>query len=428
LIFSLIPALRASRADLNQMLKDSAGWASGGVRGSRGRNLLVVSQLALSCALMIVAGLILRTIHEVLEIDWGFDSSNVLTFAFDLPQGNYPEDQQIRAFFDRILPELRSLPGISGAAVVSPLPIFARERTAKIALEGGTVQTPQDQPWAVVVHASPGYFDTLKMPLLQGRDFSNQDAPESAPAALVSREFARRYWSEADPIGKRLAIQAQGGRQGPEWIEVVGLTGDLRSPDITDAPKPTVFLSMAHSPRREASVVLKGSGDPTPLAAAVRRVIRRVDPDLAIYEVKTLALIDREENNSRDILSAMFTGFAAIALLMAAAGLYAVISYSVSQRAHEIGIRMALGAGTAQIRALVMRQGLRLILVSIAVGLLAGAGLGRAMASLLYGISTTDPITFVAVTLILVSVALLGTYLPTRHAVRVDPVRTLRSD
>ena len=428
LIFSLIPALRASRTNLNDTLKETVGRASGGARGGRSRNLLVVSQLALSCALLIVAGLILRTIREITKIPWGFESAGVLTFTVDLPQAKYAGDQQVRAFYDQLLPRLRGLAGVRGAAVVSPLPLFARERTVQLAIDGHQAETPRDQPWAVVVQASEGYLDTLRLPLLRGRDISVQDGPETSQVALISRELARRYWPGADPIGKRLALQNRAGELTGAWLEVIGMTSDLRSPDLTDPPKPTVFLPLAQSPRRDASIVVKGLDDPTALVAGVRAEVRRIDPDLAIFEVKTLERYFDEDNNSSRILSGMFTGFAVIALLMAAAGLYAVISYSVSQRTQEIGIRMALGAGAAQIRTLIMGQGFKLIAVSIALGLLAGFALARLMTSLLYGIAPTDPTTYATVALILMTVALAGSYLPARRATRVDPVRTLRAE
>jgi predicted permease len=407
-------------------LKESGGRGSAGLRGRHSRNALVVSQLALACALLICAGLILRTIQQVVEIDWGFEHRNLLTFQLELPETRYEGDDQVRGFFDQVLPRLRALPGVQSAAAVDPLPIFGGERTVQLELEGWTAPRKDDRPWAVAVSASDDYLGTIDLPLLRGRSLSAQDAPEGTRVAMVTRELVRRYWPDADPIGRRLAIQDDTPGVEAEWLEVVGVTGDFRSPDITDAPKPTVFLPMSQSPRRVAAILVRGGTDPGSLAPAIRQEIRLADAELAIYQLQTMEQTNREQSSSDQILLGMFTSFALVALLMAAAGLYASMSYSVSQRKQEIGIRMALGARGSDVRGMILGQGARLVALSLAFGLLGGFSLGRAMASLLYGVTATDPLTYGGVALVLLGVALIASYVPALRATRIDPIETLR--
>jgi len=398
-VFGLLPALRASSSDAGETLKESGGRGSGGLRGRRSRNALVVSQLALACALLICAGLILRTVHEVVRIDWGFEHRNLLTFQLELPETRYAGDDQVRGFFDQVLPRLRALPGVQTAAAADPLPIFGGERTVQLELEGQTAARKEDRPWAVAVFISDEYTRTLDLPLLQGRSITVHDGPEAARVAMVTQELARRYWPDADPLGRRLAIRSEGQGEEAEWVEVVGVTGDLRSPDLTVAPKPTVFLPISQSPQRAAAVMVRATTDPTSLAPAIRREIRLADAELAIYQLQTMEQTSREQGSSDQVLLGMFTSFALVALLMAAAGLYASMSYSVSQRKQEIGIRLALGAR---------------------------GSLGRAIASLLYGVTATDPLTYAGVALVLLGVALLASYVPAVRATRIDPIETLR--
>ena len=258
LIFSLFPALQASRTDVSEALKENGGRSSGGLRGSRSRATLVVSQLALACSLLIGSGLVVRTVYEIVKIDWGFDHRNLLTFQVELPEVRYVDAARLRGFFDESLRRIRAVPGVSGAAAVAPMPIFGGERTVKMEVEGREASRPEDQPWAVLVVASDAYLETIDLPLLRGRPIDQGDAPDGARVAVVTRELARRYWPDEDAIGKRLALVEEGAA-ARTWLEVVGVVGDLRSPDITDAPKPTVLVPLAQQPPRLATFMVRGT-------------------------------------------------------------------------------------------------------------------------------------------------------------------------
>ena len=427
LVFSLFPALQASRSDVSEALKENGGRGSGGPRGSRSRATLVVSQLALACTLLIGSGLVVRTVYEIVKIDWGFEHRGLLTFQVELPEVRYVDAGRLRGFFDDSLRRIRAIPGVSGAAVVAPMPIFGGERTVQLEVEGRESSRPEDRPWAVLVVASDDYLETIDLPLLRGRPIDQGDGPDGARVAVVTRELARRYWPDEDAIGKRLALVEEGAATRT-WLEVVGVAGDLRSPDITDAPKPTVLVPLAQQPPRLATFMVRGASDPSGLVPALRGEVSAVDAELPIFRVSTMEQTNREQASSDRVLQGMFMGFAIIALLMAASGLYATMSYSVSQRRQEIGIRMALGARGRDVQSMVLAQGARLTVISLGLGVLGGLAFGRAMASVLFGVTAADPITFGGVTLVLAAVALLATYVPALRATRVDPIRTLRAE
>jgi putative ABC transport system permease protein len=428
-LFSILPALQSSKTDINEALKEGASLSSGGgVRGQRSRGILVISQLALALILLVVAGLAVQSAIAVRSSDLGFDTRNLLVARLDLPQSKYPTDDALRGFCNELLPRLAALPGVTSAAVVSELPILGSEPTTRLAIQGRPAATPSDRPWAVRVVASEDYVRGIGLALLRGRGFTSQDTAETPPVALVSQEMARRYWKGGeDPIGRSIGL---GETEAPErWIEIVGIVGDVHIPDAQEPTRPVIYLPHNQAPMRSFSLVLRYREDspgPRHLAGAVRREIRGLDPDQAVYDLKTLKQAFHEELASDRIILGLFTSFAVIALLMAAAGIYAVISYSVSQRSHEIGIRMALGATASNIRGLVVGQGIKLTAIGAAIGLAGGLLIARTMKSLLYGIGPTDPATYLGVTLLLGAIAWLASYIPAHQASKVDPMRTLR--
>lgn len=423
LFFSLLPALHAARADLNEALNEGAGRTSGGVRGRRGRHALVVAQLSLAAALLILSTLIIRTAIAQARLDFGFDPANVLTLQIELQGPRYPDDEPVRAFYDRALARLARLPGVRHAAAVSALPVFGGLSQTAFAIEGRPAPLAADRPWALQAIVTPDYFAAFDIPLVRGRGFTPADGPDAPGVALVSAETARRYWSGEDPIGRRIRL----GDDGGPWLEIVGVVGDVfNRPRLEEGFDPQLYVPLAQHPRRAMAFALRTATDPAALIPAVRREIHAEDPDQALYDVRSMAQVFREEFASDRLIFGMFATFALVALLLAAAGLYGVMSYSVAQRAQEFGVRLALGARGGDVVRLVVRQGLVLVLVGTALGLLGGYALARAIANILFGVGPADPLTYGGVTALLATVAFLASYLPARRAVARDPIRALR--
>ena len=423
LLFSFLPAMHAARADLNEALNEGAGRTSGGVRGRRGRNALVVAQLSLAAALLILSTLIIRTAVAQARLDLGFDPANVLTLRIELQGPRYSGDEPVRLFYDAVLARLGRLPGVAHASAASTLPVFGGLPQVTFAIAGRPAPTPTDRPWALKATVSPGYFAAFDIPLVRGRGFTAADGPEAPGVALVSAETARRYWHDEDPIGRGIR---PGDGTGP-WLQVVGVVGDVYNrQELEEGFDPQLYVPLAQHPQRAVALAIRTTTDPAGLVAAVRSEIRAADPDQAVFDVRTMAQVFHEELASDRLIFGMFAAFAFVALLLAAAGLYGVMSYSVAQRAQEFGVRLALGARGADVVRLVVRQGLALVVVGVALGLGGGFALASATAGLLFGVGPADPLTYAGVTALLVTVALAASYVPARRATALDPVRILR--
>jgi putative ABC transport system permease protein len=424
LLFAFLPALQTSRLDLTDALKEG-GRTTGGVRGRRSRNVLVVAQLGLAMTLLVLSGLIIRTAIAEARLHLGFDPANVLTMQVDLTGPRYPDDERARLFYETVVERLERLPGVKTASVVSALPAFGGLGSTDFEIEGRPVPTPADRPWALQVTASPDYFRTFDIPLVQGRLFTRDDGPQAAGIVLVSREAARRYWQDSDPIGRRIRLGAA-GTQSP-WLTIVGIVADVVNHDDFNEPEnPQIYLPVAQHPARAMAIALRTTADPNGLTPEVRSVIHAVDPDQALYDVRTMAQRFHEQLASDRLLYGMFTAFAFVALLLASAGLYGVMSYSVVQRTPEFGVRIALGAQGGEVVRLVVRQGLKLVVVGLVIGLVGGRALAQAVASVLFGVGPGDPLTFAGVTILLATVGLAASYVPARRAVMSDPIQTLR--
>jgi len=423
LLFSFLPALHAARSDLNEALGEGAGRTSGGVRGRRGRSALIVAQLSLAAALLILSTLIIRTAIAEARLDLGFDPANVITLQIELQGPRYPGDDEVRRFYDAALTRLARLPGVTDAAVTSSLPVLGGLGRTGFAIEGRPAPTPADRPWALSATVSPDYFDTFDIPLVRGRGFARADGPEAPGVVLVSAETARRYWRDEDPIGRRIRL---GDGEGP-WLEIVGVVGDVYNRrQLEEGFDPELYVPVAQHPRRAMAFAARTTADPAGLVAAVRREIHAEDPDQALFDVRSMAQAFHEQLASDRLIYGMFATFALVALLLAAAGLYGVMSYSVAQRAQEFGVRLALGARGGDVVRLVVRQGLGLVVVGTAIGLLGGFALASAIASILFGVGPADPLTYGGVTTLLATVAFLASYVPARRAVAQDPIRALR--
>ena len=422
IVFSLLPALHASRPDVQEVLKDSSNRAGGGVRGRRSRSVLVVAQLSLAMMLLIVSGLLVRTLIEINRAPFGFDRSNLVMVRLDLPEWRYPSPEAVRQYQERLTTRLASLPGVQHVATTDRLPVMGQESPTELNVDGLEVSRPQDRPWAVPSRVGEDFFATTRIPLLAGRGFELSDNERAMPVAVVNAEMARRYWGNgASALDKRVQLEGD-----TRWLRVVGVAGNVLRADIRGS-NPEIYLSARQDPRPPLVVLLRAA-EADRLLDPARTEIRALDAEVPVREIRTMDEVFDDEMSSSRILTGMFIAFAALALILAASGLYGVVSYSVTQRHQEIGIRMALGAAGSDIRRMIVRQTLMLVLVGAVIGLAGGAMLGNLSASILFGVSPSDPATYGAVVGILSLVALISAYAPVRRAVSVDPLVALRSE
>ena len=422
IIFSLLPALHASRPDVHDTLKDNSARAGGSVRGRRSRSALVVAQVSLAMALLIVSGLLVRTMIEINRMPLGFDRTNMLTIWIELPGWRYTTPAAIADFHERLLARLGSLPGVQHVATTDRLPVLGDETPTSVKIDGQTPSRPQDQPWAVPVNISEDFFATAGISFVAGRWFTTADNPDSMPVAIVNAEMAKRYWGAVEKaLGGRLQI---GGES--RWLTVIGIAGDVRRGGAEDI-NPQVYVSARQNPP-STTVVMMRAANAGALMESARGELRGLDRDVPVREIVTIEEAFADETSDTKILIGMFMSFAVLALALAASGLYGVVSYSVSQRQQEIGIRMALGAVASDIRRLIVRQTVVLVVIGAALGLTGGALLARVSASVLFRVSPSDPMTYSVVVVLLTVVALVAAFVPVRRAVAVDPLVALRSE
>jgi putative ABC transport system permease protein len=429
LLFGLAPALRLSGGSLHATLREGARGATGGSL-ARVRGALVLGEVAVALMLLIGAGLLVRSFDKLTKVDLGFDPSHVLTYNVTFPSAKFRDAEQLAPLYASLLERARSLPGVRSAALSADLPMDGASYLS-FTIQGRPPRpdrpgaAPEDmQPFAV----SPDYFATLHIPLERGRLLNAEDRAGATPAAVVSEETVRRFFDDGrDPIGSRITF---GNPDNPSttWLTIVGVVGNIAQEGVTAKPYAQLYQSIAQAPTRSVFVSLRTDGDPLLLASSVRGTVRAVDPDLLVNEIQPLdARVAR--NIARPRLSVLLLGgFSAIALLLAAIGIYGVMAYTVAQRTREIGVRMALGADPEKVKQLVVRQGMQPALLGVGVGLIAAFAATRLIARLLYGVSAADPVTFVLVPLFLVGVALLATWLPARRATRVPPTVALQSE
>ena len=426
--FGLFPALQASRPDLQDVLKDSAKGSAGGGR-TRMRAVLVVAEVAVALVLLAGAGLLLRSFQRLVAVDPGFDPERLLTMQVWLPvpndnaKGRYFTQEQRVGFYDRAVAAVRQVPGVTAAALVSRLPYSGRN-DARFKIEGRPVSDAQLLPSAEVRLVSPDYFRTMAIPVLQGETMPDGVDSLSSTYAMVNRTLAEREWKGQSPIGQRIQLVGFGG----PTATIVGVVNDVRQGAPDQPPLPEFYLSYRLVAGQEMSLVVRTAGDPDALADRVVRSIRSVDPTQPVFGVKSMARLLANAEAERRFSLLLLSLFAAIALLLSSLGIYGVMAYSTSQRRHEIGIRMALGAATPDVLRLVLQQGMRLVLLGLAIGLFGAWALSRVLAGQLYGISARDPFTYAAVALLLGTVAFAATWLPARRATRVDPMISLRSE
>jgi putative ABC transport system permease protein len=425
LIFGLVPALQASIFNPNETLKEGGRDSSSGSRGNRIRGLLVIAEVAVSLVLLIGAGLLINSFLRLRNVDPGFRTDNLLTMKIVLPQLKYPSQERRSAFYTDVVRRVEALPGVKSAAVTTNLPLYKQGNSTGINIEGRPAPEPGKEMIVVTRVISPKYFQTMGIPFLKGRPFGAEDTPKLPGAVVISETMARRYWPGEDPVGKRLC---PGKPESPEdWFQIIGIVKDVRQFELNADPKPQMYLLHDQvgffEPR---DLVVSTDVEPLSLAATVRKTVWDIDKDQPVSNIRTMNDI-AAESVARQRFSMLLLGvFAGVALLLAAVGIYGVMSYSVTQRRNEIGIRMALGAQKSDVLKLAVGQGLKLVVIGVGCGLIGAFMLTRLMSSLLFGVGATDPGTFITISVILVSVALLASYIPARRATKVDPLTALR--
>ena len=421
LLFGLIPALTSSRSDVSDTLKDSGTRAAGGARAARSRAVLMVAQTGLAVMLLVLASLLIQAMVKLTTTPLGFDPRTVLTMNLDVPEWRYPTDASVTDFYDRLLARTRALPGVTDASIADRLPIVGSEPAAVLSIEGKPAVRPEDRPWAVALVTGDGYFHALGIPILAGRPIEASDTPERDAVAVVNHEAARRYFGgDTAALGARVLVQTG----APRWLTIVGVASDVRRAD-REAFNPQIYLSARQQPHRTMGVII-GAADPGALEASVREQVRALDADIPVFQLQPLQRAIDADLSSNDVLAGLFAAFAILALVLAASGLYAVVSYAASQRTQEIGVRVALGAVPRQIAAMMLRDTALLVLAGVAIGLAGGRVLASVAASLLFQVSPSDPATYAGVSAALALIALLASYAPVRRACRIDPVRALR--
>ena len=420
IVFGLAPTLKASKPDLHESLKEGSRGSTEGIRRNRLRSLLVVTEVALSLLLLVGAGLLMQSFIRLQHVKLGFNPQRLLTMRIQLPQSKYGENQQKSTFFEEVIRRVGQLPGVEAVGATLGLPPNGYAR-APFLVEGGDPLPPGERPllsWDVI---SEDYFKAMQIPLLQGRPFNEHDAAGSQSVVVINETLARRYFADGNPLGKHLTV----GR-APQPFEIVGVVGDVQNAGLDATPGPHAYTPYRQRPWSAISLVVRSNAEPLALTADVRAQVLSVDKDQPVTAVQTMEQI-LADNVSQPRLTMLLLGiFAAVAMLLAAVGIYGVMSYSVTQRTHEIGIRMALGASRGDVLRLVVGQGMALALAGVVIGLGAALALTRLMAGLLFGVGTTDPLTFTVTPLVLAGVALVASFVPARRATRIDPMVALR--
>ena len=425
-VFGLLPALQASRADLQGVLKDSGRGTAGAPR-TRMRAALVVAEVAVALMLLAGAGLMLRSFQRLMAVEYGFDPDRLLTLQMwlavpnDRSKGRFQTHQQRQSFYQRALDAVQAVPGVRDAALISTLPLRGRG-DFRITIEDRPV-APDEPPITVEGRlVSPNYFKTMGIPLLAGEGLPELGDSTSRGVVLVNRTMAEKYWPGGDAVGRRIRFR----NDGP-WVTVAGIVGDVRQMGLADPPREELYTSYRAITSQEMAMVVRTSqDDPERLGSAVTAAIRSADPEQPVFSVMSMNQVIENASAERRISMVLLLLFAGMALLLSALGIYGVMAYTTSQRRHEIGIRLALGAGTPNVLRLVVGQGMRLVALGLAAGLLGAWLLSRALTSQLYGITAQDPVTYATVALLLGSVALVATWVPARRATRVDPMISLR--
>jgi putative ABC transport system permease protein len=424
IFFGLVPALQATKLDLNESLNEGGRAGGASYRAGRARNLLLVGEVALSLMLLVGAGLLIKSFRHLREVHPGFNPANVLTLSVTLPYARYPEKAQHAAFFENLIAQVRTLPGVQSAAAVLSLPLDGSDYSVgrSFILEGRPL-TAEESSNASYMAATPDYFRTMHIPVLAGRDFNMQDRSNSPKVVVINQSLAQRvFGSPAKAIGKRLTVW----RDEDFAREIVGVVADSKGSTLDEPNQPQLFVPYAQDASwNTLSLAVRCASDPRNMASAVRAHVLALDKGLPIYRVQTMDDVLRKSTATNRACMLLFSVFASAALLLAAVGIYGVMAYAVTQRTHEIGIRMALGAQAGDVLRLVVRQGMVVTMGGVGLGLVGALTVSRTISGLLYGVNTIDPSTYFEILILLVCVAFVACYVPARRAAKLNPVTAL---
>ncbi len=425
LMSGLAPALASSRPNLNEMLKEAVRGTSAGRSAGRLRSALLAGEIALALVLLVGAGLMVKGVHALIQVNQNLEPKSLLTMRLSLPEAKYKESRQIAAFYTQTLAALKTLPGVEAATLVTSVPYGDNDQSSRFAIEGrpaevGELRTAQTQ------EISPNYFSTMRVALREGRAFTDRDGADTQPVALISQNFARRYWPNATPLGHKIKL---GAADAPgRWLTIVGVVENVRYGWFDAEPAPAIYLPYMQSGKPYTYVALRTAGDPLTLVGAVRHRVAAIDAELPVFAVMTLDRVISESILGLSYVAVMMTVLGGIALVLACVGVYGVMAYAVSERTREMGIRIALGAERMDVLRAVVARGMLVTGIGLSIGFVISILLARVLASVIFGVSATDWQIFGGISFALASAAILACYLPARRATRIDPVVALRHE
>jgi putative ABC transport system permease protein len=427
-IFGLAPALRSTSPDVQSELKEGVRTISSGSHQTRLRAALAILEISLSVVLMAGAGLMTKSLYRLLSVNPGIRPDRVLSMEMDLRTQQYATPAAVRNFWQRVLDAVQNLPGVESCAAGTVVPFTGSHSRSDVTIEGMPEPRPGSWPHPDVHVVSAGYAATLGIPLLRGRAFTNQDSEEGSLVGMINAKLAREFFANQDPIGKRFMFGHPSAKEPSKWITIVGVVADTKLYGLANPPRLEVYVPFRQAPEGDMTLLVKSAVDPAALISSIRGVVASVDKDQPIFAISTMNQLRSDSTSTRRITLVLLGAFSGLALALATIGIYGVISYSVAQRTHEIGIRMALGARHSGVLRMVLAEGGRIALIGVGIGVVAALSLTRLMSSLLFAVNASDPATFAAVALLLVVVALLACYVPARRAMRVDPMIALRHE
>jgi predicted permease len=427
ILFGLAPALQISRSDIQEAIRETGRGTSGSRRQSRFRQALIVVEVALSVVLLAGAGLLFRSFLQLQSVNTGFVAQHVLTARLTPSGTHYVNDADYMKFYNQVIEKVSAIPGVQDVGVINTLPLY-KGPTSGFRVEGRPVTTPDKWPSVNYRVVSPNYFRAMGIPVLQGRAYTDRDDENTPLVMIVNQQIAHQIFPDENPVGKRITFGGTGADGQPRWFEIVGVVANVRSVELREEAIPELYFSAGQDLWPAMSLVVRSTVEPSSLGASVRQAVNEVDRSVPVSDVKTMDHIVSESITQPRFNLFLLGLFSAVAMVLSAAGIYGVTAYTVTQRTHELGIRIALGAQMSDVLKMILGQGMAVIGVGLVVGLAAAFGLTRLLRSLLFGVGENDPLTFAAITLVLVLVALVASYIPARRATKVDPLTALRTE